>query len=469
MLFNSFEYLVFLPLVAALFFATPHRARWALLLAASCVFYAWLIPKYLLILAFTILVDYCAGRWIERTVHPGRRRWFLGVSLAANLGILSVFKYFNFLNSNLAAVLHSFGVSNPIPVLDMALPIGLSFHTFQAMSYIVEVYRGHIPAERHFGRYALYVMFFPQLVAGPIERPQNILHQLRERHSFDYDRVVSGLRRILWGLVKKVLIADRLGVYVDAVFAHPGQYHGATVALAVYFFAFQIYCDFSGYSDIAVGSARILGFRLMENFRSPYFAADLREFWQRWHISLSTWFRDYLYIPLGGNRGSQGRVMRNLFIVFAVSGLWHGANWNFLVWGTLHGLGVMALTAFAGANTPSPGRRALGVFVTFHFVTFAWIFFRAGSLGEAWVVVRSLVPSGPARWLVPGVDATEFSLMLGGIAFLLAAESYHARAKARGTWATPPTSVRWAGYFTAALALIFLSPFSGKSFIYFQF
>ena len=314
----------------------PYKNRWFLLLVSSCYFYMAFVPIYILILAFTIVIDYFAGIYIENAKEE-RKKLFLVFSLIANIGVLAVFKYYNFLNENFSFLMHGFGLSNPIPYLSILLPIGLSFHTFQAMSYTIEVYRGHQKAERHFGIYSLYVMFYPQLVAGPIERPQNLLHQFREKYDFDYDRVVGGLKLILWGFVKKLVIADRLAIYVNAVYNNPEQHNGMTFIVATIFFAIQIYCDFSGYSDIAIGAAKVMGFKLMTNFNRPYFARNISEFWKRWHISLSTWFKDYLYISLGGNRVSIPRWYFNLMLVFIISGLWHGANWTYIIWGAWNG------------------------------------------------------------------------------------------------------------------------------------
>ena len=329
MLFNSLEFLAFFPIVTVLYFVLPHRIRWFHLLVASCLFYSAFIPAYLLILGFTIVVDYFAGIWIENAVGA-RRRALLGASLVANVGILAVFKYYAFLGSTYTAVAGVFGHAGSFPLLDIILPIGLSFHTFQAMSYTIEVYRGHQKAERHFGVYALYVMFYPQLVAGPIERPQNLLHQFRELHTFDAERVGLGLRLMLLGLVKKVVVADRLAIVVDRVYDNPELHTAPALTVATICFAFQIYADFSGYSDIAIGAAQVMGFTLMRNFDHPYIARSISEFWKRWHISLSTWFRDYVYFPLGGNRRGTWITQRNLLVTFMVSGLWHGADWTFV-------------------------------------------------------------------------------------------------------------------------------------------
>jgi D-alanyl-lipoteichoic acid acyltransferase DltB (MBOAT superfamily) len=404
MLFNSIDFLYFFVAVTTLFFVLPHAFRWALLLLASCYFYMYFRPEYILILFFTIIIDYIAGIYIEEAVDPVRRKRYLWLSLVANIGVLAVFKYYNFLNGNLTTLYEWYGYKNLIPDLDMVLPIGLSFHTFQAMSYTIEVYRGKQRAERHFGIYALYVMFYPQLVAGPIERPQNILHQFHERKQFDYDHAVEGLNLIFLGLFKKVVIADRLAVYVNQVYGDIGNANSISAAIAAVFFSFQIYCDFSGYSDIARGTARMMGYDLMVNFDRPYLSRSVSEFWTRWHISLSTWFKDYLYIPLGGNRDGQVKWIRNLLIVFLVSGLWHGAAWTYVVWGGLHGayltLGILRRRVQgslswlgwidrARARAPRVAALADGLMV-FVLVTFAWIFFRAKTLAQAKAFIGKL-------------------------------------------------------------------------------
>jgi alginate O-acetyltransferase complex protein AlgI len=405
MLFNSAAFLIFFPVVTTAYFLLPHRFRWMLLLAASCYFYMAFIPKYILILAVTITVDYFAGLGLER--FEGRtKRWVLISSILTNIGMLAFFKYFNFANENLAALANFIGWNYPIQSLAIILPIGLSFHTFQSLSYTIEVYRGRQKAERHFGYLALYVMYYPQLVAGPIERPQNILHQLHTEHHFDYPRVTDGLKRMAWGMFKKVVVADRMVQFVNPVYSNPTNYDGPALVLATLAFAIQIYCDFSGYSDIALGSAQVMGVRLMKNFDHPYFARSISDFWRRWHISLSTWFRDYLYIPLGGSRVSKPRWAFNLFITFLISGLWHGANWTYIIWGALHGSYFVLSTL----TEPFWGRlsmltrldqlprlkAALAMSVTFSLVTFAWIFFRAASLSDALYITRHLVSGWPS-------------------------------------------------------------------------
>ncbi len=371
-----------------------------MLLVASCFFYMFFKPVYILILAFTIVIDYVAGIMLENEPDKKKKKKYLILSILANVGVLAVFKYYNFLDSSFTHIADFGGIKIHIPYLKILLPIGLSFHTFQAMSYTIEVYRGHQKAERHFGIYALYVMFYPQLVAGPIERPQNMIHQFYARHQFSYNNAVHGLNLIVYGLFKKIVVADRLSEYVNQVYLHPANANSISVLLAVCFFSIQIYCDFSGYSDIARGTARFMGFDLMINFRRPYLATSVSEFWTRWHISLSTWFRDYVYIPLGGNRAGKWRMYRNLFIVFLVSGLWHGARWTFVVWGALHGLytliGLLTKSTWAkmaaatGFNRLPALQTSLNRLVVFVLVTFAWIFFRAENFHKASLIIHKL-------------------------------------------------------------------------------
>lgn len=482
MLFNSIQFAVFFPLVTMAFFLLPQAYRWALLLGASCYFYMTFVPVYLLILAVTIVVDYLAAIWMVRVGGDSRkRRLILFASLACTVLILAFFKYFNFLNGNITFLARLIGADYPIRGLEIILPIGLSFHTFQSMSYVIEVYRGNQKPERHFGIYALYVMFYPQLVAGPIERPQNLLHQFRERHSFDAARVIEGLRLMLWGMFKKVVIADRLALLTDPIYDNPAGHGAPALILATYFFAFQIYCDFSGYTDIAIGSAKVMGFDLMKNFNRPYAASSVAEFWRRWHISLSSWFKDYLYYPLGGNRVGKGRWIANILIVFLVSGLWHGANWTYVVWGALHGLYLAAgalgaglranLAAAIGLDRLPRVRHALGVLVTFHLVLFAWIFFRARSLSDAWLIIRTIA-SGAG--LDSGLAAAGQPLHILGFCMVLilileAVQLLHATRGLPIVIARFPVAVRWCLYMVVLLCILNLRPAEVAPFIYFQF
>ena len=487
MLFNSAAYAVFFAVVTGCYFLLPHRFRWALLLSASCGFYMWFRPAYILILGFTILVDYFAGLWIEGA-RGTRRSWALGLSLAANVGVLAVFKYWNFGQGNLEAAARFLGWNYSPALLEMALPIGLSFHTFQAMSYTIEVYRGHQRAERHFGIYSLYVMFFPQLVAGPIERPQNLLHQFHESHGFDYDRVTSGLRLMAWGLFKKVCVADRASIFVNSVYAKPEFFRGPGVMIATLFFAVQIYCDFSGYSDMAVGAARVLGFDLMRNFRHPYASRSVGEFWRRWHISLSTWFKDYVYVPLGGSRVPASRHALNLMVVFLLSGLWHGANWTFLAWGGIHGLALAG--SFLTVDFRQRLRNSVEPWVGPGLIRFwqwvcmltivclGWIFFRATSIHHAMTLIRQLAtgwslllhPGGlfPLLWEA-GYGRIDFAILLGLISVVFAVEAFERRLPMNSWICSLPRWKRWILYEAVVIGIFWLAPGSGDQFIYFQF
>ncbi len=478
MLFNSFEFLAFFILVTSLYFILPHSFRWWMLLLASCYFYMAFVPVYILILGFTIVIDYFAGLLIERN-NGKRRKFFLVISILANVGILAVFKYYNFLNENISFLLTNLGTTNPIPYLTILLPIGLSFHTFQAMSYTIEVYRGTQKAERNIGIYALYVMYYPQLVAGPIERPQNVLYQFYKKQHFDYERVVSGLILMVWGLFKKVVIADRLALFVNPVYSNPDQHIGISIITSTFYFAIQIYCDFSGYTDIAIGASKVMGIDLMENFKQPYLSTNISEFWTRWHISLSTWFKDYLYIPLGGNRGTKLRWYFNLFIVFMVSGIWHGASWNFVVWGALHGLFLIIYNQFG--KKVSFGRFG-NFFLTISCVCFAWIFFRApdfqtsikliSKLFVGWDIFFKEFINGfhVIKYFLVGNLLSEFILSIILILFLLTIEVLQRKVGSlRERLRTLPFVARWFCYYAAIGIILFLGVYEESSFIYFQF
>ncbi len=475
MLFNSFEFVFFYIIITSAFFLIPHKYRWALLLAASCYFYMAFVPLYILILGFTIIIDYFAGIYIE-DAKGKRRKWLLILSLVANIGVLAVFKYYNFINENISWLTTGLGFENHIPYLNILLPIGLSFHTFQAMSYTIEIYKGKQTAERHFGIYSLYVMFYPQLVAGPIERPQNILPQLHAKHNFSYVNMTLGLRQMLWGFFKKLVIADRLSIYVDAVYNNPEIHNGSSVVIASIFFAFQIYCDFSGYSDIAIGAARTMGFELMTNFRRPYLSTNIIEFWKRWHISLSTWFRDYLYIPLGGNRVKIARRYVNIFLVFMVSGLWHGASYNFIIWGALHGIYqivalimrplITSMEIKIGIENSKVWLILQGIF-TFSIVVFAWIFFRANSFDDAVQLISAISTFGSFPFLGGGIN--QFAHCLLGILMLFSFELISEVKPKFQLLYNPVRWVRWASAISLVFIILFFGVFNGGQFIYFQF
>jgi alginate O-acetyltransferase complex protein AlgI len=488
MLFNSISFLIFFTIVTSLYFVLPHKFRWSLLLMSSCYFYMSFVPVYILILGFTIIIDYLAGLMIERA--KGKKRlFFLICSLVANIGILAIFKYYNFIVYNLSFLFKYTGSNNPFSYLSILLPIGLSFHTFQAMSYTLEVYRGKQKAEKHFGIYALYVMFYPQLVAGPIERPQNLLHQFYEKHSFDYVRITDGLKLMAWGLFKKVVIADRLSILVDNVYNNPYHHHGLSFIIATVCFSFQIFCDFSGYSDMAIGIAKVMGFRLMKNFNSPYHAKSVSEFWTRWHISLSTWFKDYLYIPLGGSRVSVPRLYLNLFIVFLISGLWHGASWTFMAWGALHGFYLIfslatkkyknKISRNIGLQNHPKFNRLLQMFVTFLLVSFAWIFFRAKSISVAFYIIKSMVTYTSAdiygllqhqqSHLDLGLIGKEIWIALFSVIFLEAIHIIQMKHSITAWIRTKPVYMRWAVYYTFLFLILLFNVSDSKQFIYFQF
>ncbi|MBL7648155.1 MAG: MBOAT family protein [Candidatus Hydrogenedentes bacterium] len=479
MLFNSMHFCVYFPIVVGLYFLIPKSTRWAWLLAASYYFYMAWEPGYVLLLWLSTLLDFTAALQIGKARSPRARNTWLAATLGSNLGMLFFFKYYNFFSDSLGAFSERVGFAIDLPHSEFLLPIGISFYTFQTMSYTIDVYRGVIPPERHLGRFALYICFFPQLVAGPIERAKDLLPQMKLERDFDYTRATDGLRLMAWGFFKKMVIADRLAMVVEHVYRDPENHGGPALAIATLCFAYQIYCDFSGYSDIAVGAARVLGVRLSTNFNRPYAAASIAEFWRRWHISLSTWFRDYVYLPLGGNRVSSRRWAVNIIAVFAISGLWHGAHWKFLLWGLIHGAALLLEHALARrfpATTRLP--RAVKVAMTFAIANFAWIFFRADSLADAWLVIANL-PRGWGVLLAPEFwnrSIKTLGLPPGALLFALVAmivcelvQHAQARAPLQPWFRARPVALRWAVY-TAIFWTLFLGGiFRQTEFIYFEF
>ena len=473
MLFNSLDFLIFFPLVTIIYYLLPFHGRVLWLLAASAYFYMAFIPAYILILAVTIVIDYFAAFLIQNSRSSYQKKLFLFLSLATTLAFLAFFKYAGFLTQNIDALARFFHWNYSIKALEIILPIGLSFHTFQGMAYVIEVYKGRQAPEKNFFVYSLYVLFYPQLVAGPIERPQNLLPQFHVKHDPDYARIQRGLAKMLWGFFKKLVIADRLAVITNHVFNQPGDFQGFAVWIAMYAFAFQIYCDFSGYSDIALGAAEVMGIRLTKNFNKPYLSASIQEFWKRWHISLSTWFRDYVYIPLGGSRVSPLRQTWNILTVFTLSGLWHGANWTFVAWGALHGA---FLILFHVLKQPvdklwvafrldrfSTLKRILGILLTFHLVCLAWILFRAASISDAATLYHNLF----RNWDAPlslnlGLNAYELSVGLAAVGILLA--SYRL-----DNPFTRPIWMRWTAYYFLMASILFFGYDKTNQFIYFQF
>jgi D-alanyl-lipoteichoic acid acyltransferase DltB (MBOAT superfamily) len=476
MLFNSIEFPIFLLLTLALFWSLRGaglRVQNSLLVVASYVFYGWWDWRFLSLIVISSAVDYAVGRSLGASTGGRTRRLLLLVSLIANLGLLGFFKYCNFFVASFADMLARLGLEANLPTLRIILPVGISFYTFQTLSYTIDIYRRRMEPTRDVVAFFAFVCFFPQLVAGPIERARNLLPQFLSRRELDPDRATDGLRQILWGLAKKVVVADNLGPFVDQAFALPVAASGLQTALGVLLFAFQIYCDFSGYSDIAIGTARLFGFDLMRNFAFPYFSRDIAEFWRRWHISLSTWFRDFLYIPLGGSRCPRWRTVGNVLITFTVSGLWHGANWTFVVWGLLNGLYFVPLllaqthkqhvgTVARGQLLPSPGD-GCRMLATFALVVISWVFFRADSIGHALHYLTAMVTSSWHTW-PPGA-----TLRLVLVAALVIVE-WLQRDRQHGLEIDDlPRPLRWLIYCIVLDLVLLLGNFGEVEFIYFQF
>ena len=467
MLFNSWQFGLFFPLVFGLYWGLPQRFRLPVLLVASYWFYMSWNVKYVVLILFTTIISYLSAIMIER--FPRTRKLVLLGALVSCLGVLFVFKYFNFFAGAVADLAAMFSLPLHPMTLRLLLPVGISFYTFQTLGYVIDVYRGDVKAERNFWAYAAFISYFPQLVAGPIERTRNLLPQIKAHHEFDYAQAVYGVKLMAWGFFKKMAVADVLAVYVDRVFENVYSFRGFALVLAVFFFTVQIYCDFSGYSDIARGCSKVLGIELMENFRSPYFSASIREFWSRWHISLSTWFRDYVYIPLGGNRCSKLRRSINLMLTFIVSGLWHGANWTFVVWGAVHGLGQVMENALGLKREPQGFERAVRVMCTFGFVMLAWVFFRAQTLGEAWYVFSSIFCHLANFADVKAVGGGKKAMLaIISVAAVYDFVSLKTDVISRIT-SYRNLPLRYCVYLGLTTALLFLRPAGNTEFVYFQF
>ncbi|MEL6590063.1 MAG: MBOAT family protein [Bacteroidota bacterium] len=479
MLFNSIEFAIFLPVVFLVYWF-PLKGRLQLqnlfILAASYFFYGWWDWRFLSLIALSSALDFWVGQRVYAEKNPKIKKRLLFLSIGFNLGMLGFFKYYNFFVQSFVDAFTLFGTTLEVSTLNILLPVGISFYTFQTLSYTIDVYRGELEPSRDIVPFFTFVSFFPQLVAGPIERAKALLPQFYVNREFDLERSKDGLRQILWGLFKKMVIADNCALFANEIFANPADQSGSTLLLGAIFFAFQIYGDFSGYSDIAIGTARILGFDLMQNFATPYFARDVGEFWRRWHISLSTWFRDYLYIPLGGSRVSQAKVLRNTFIIFLVSGFWHGANWTFIAWGALHSLLFLPLillkrnrknlgTVAEGKALPSL-RELWQMLSNFLLVCIAWVFFRAESIGAAFEYLGGMLQ--PSIISVPSLSA-ERLMVLAGIVVLLVLE-WRNRTELHPLRRIErfPATVRWVGYGSLVWGILL---FGGQpqTFIYFQF
>lgn len=479
MLFNSLHFLIFFPVIVAIYFLLPGKYRTILLLFASYYFYMSWKPEYALLIIASTLVDYFAALGMNKSDKNNIRKYWLLVSLCSNIGILFFFKYANFFSENINLIIEPYRLS--IPYSNFLLPVGISFYTFQTLSYTIDVYRRKINPENSFFKFALYVSFFPQLVAGPIERANRLLPQMHKVFLFNYSRIVSGLRLMLWGFFKKVVIADRLALIVNQVYNNPDEQSALTYIVATYFFAFQIYCDFSGYSDIAIGSARILGYDLMKNFRIPYISKSIREFWQRWHISLSTWFRDYFYISLGGNKVVKWRWYFNLLITFVVSGLWHGASWTFVVWGALHGVYLIVERFFIikKSQVKEGLLYPLQIFITFHLVLFSWVFFRANSINQAFSIIseiaintiKNIISYFQGEPIFVGFGTfgldTIFVLILLIIGFFIV-DVMQTNKKIQRIFLNN-FAIRYTVYFILFYSIVFGGYFGETQFIYFQF
>lgn len=519
MLFNSLHFLVFFPVVAALYFRIKPRHRWVLLLASSYYFYMSWRAEYAILIVIATLATYTAGLEIYKSKEKSRKKAFLGMALFVNLGLLFAFKYFNFFSDSARQFLSLFSIQFSPIALKVLLPVGISFYTFQSLSYVLDIYMGKIKPEKHLGIYAVYVSFFPQLIAGPIERADKLLPQFFEEHKFDYVRVTDGLKLMLWGFFKKMVIADRLAIIVNTVYNDPTGYVGFPLILATVFFGFQIYCDFSGYCDIAIGAAKVLGFRLSENFRRPYSARSIAEFWRRWHITLYSWFKDYIYIPLGGNRVAVPRWYLNILLVFLAGGLWHGAKWTFVLWGALHAFYLVFSLLTKGFREKAALflrlekvprlHKFLQIGITFALVNIGWVFFRANSFSDAIYILThigtarvflgdlplfgaelstiEIIPfilytflvMRPLYEAVAIVKFVTFSTLMnigladilvgfGLIAFMEYVQLVQEPSRTRQLFSGKPIWIRWAIYLILLLAILFLGE-NALQFIYFRF
>ncbi|MCL2814284.1 MAG: MBOAT family protein [Oscillospiraceae bacterium] len=495
MLFNSIEFILFFPTVVIIYFLLPFKLKirtkelevrnWFLLLA-SCYFYMSFIPVYIFILIIDGFVDYTGTFFIEKyRDNPKLKKLFFILPLVIDLSVLVYFKYAYFTTG----IINFFGLKmgmNAIVLPDIILPIGISFHTFQGIGYLIDVYKGKVKVERNPVTYTLFLMFFPQLVAGPIERTANLMNQFKEKHYLTYLNISQGGRMMLWGMVKKILIADNLAIFVDAVYKSPQDFGGAAIYIALIFFAFQIYCDFSGYSDIAIGAAQIMGFKLMKNFDMPYFADSITNFWRKWHISLSTWFRDYIYIPLGGNRVSRPRWCLNQIITFSISGLWHGASFTFIIWGFLHGILIIIdklmenikkkISDFINLGKLNFIKTFLSVCLTFCITCITWILFRADSFGDALYILKNVFSGLPkfesinkTAELFSGIPRQNLYVSIFCIILLLAMDFICRKSDFRTVIGKVPVFVRLPVYALLVCLILVFGAYENKSFIYFQF
>ena len=487
MLFNSINFAIFLPIVFTLYWLLNKQQlkfQNILLLVSSYFFYACWDYRFLFLLIFSTLLDFYTGLKMEKANNDKHRKFWFGLSVAVNLGFLGLFKYYNFFSESFAQALSLMGIRTNFVTLQIVLPVGISFYTFHGLSYVIDIFKRRIRAEKNFIDYAVFVSFFPLLVAGPIERATHLLPQIQKRREFKYEKAIDGLRQILWGILKKVVLADNCAEYANIIFNDSENYSGFTLFIGALFFAIQIYCDFSGYSDIALGTARLFGIELLRNFSFPYFSRDIAEFWRRWHISLSSWFRDYLYIPLGGSKGGTWMKIRNTFIIFIISGFWHGANWTFIIWGALNAIYFLPLllndknrvnleTVAHGKFFPTP-KEFFSMMLTFLLTTLAWIFFRAQTVTQALHYIKNMYmgftqyKSHQETLFFINKRISMFLLLIIGLFFImewLGREKQYALAEFGFKW---PKVARWTAYCFIIWVVFYLSG-KEQQFIYFQF
>jgi alginate O-acetyltransferase complex protein AlgI len=481
MLFNSITFLVFLLFTFIVYWKSScysHRLGNAVLLASSYIFYGWWDWRFLILIILSSTTDFIIGRLLYKTNHNGKRKRLLLLSIAANIGILFVFKYFNFFIDSIGSITGEIAKEPNWSTLNIILPVGISFYTFQTLSYTIDIYKQKIKPTKSILTFFTFVAFFPQLVAGPIERAQRLIPQFEKKSTFSFSQASSGLKLMLWGLFKKMVIADQLSVIVNTVYANPENYNGLGIILATIFFGFQIYCDFSGYSDIAIGTARLFGIELMINFRTPYFAASIRDFWHRWHISLSTWFRDYIYIPLGGNQSNSIKWTGNILITFVVSGLWHGASITFIIWGFIHGiLFILEQLISPLIKVHSKLKYILGLLITFSVVNFSWLFFRAESWTKVEVMLNNIFTkktvgfSAFKELIISSSQVTESGRMLLFIfPFFILIEIFIGKKTFAHLLMNSPKFLRWSFYYVIFISILFFGVLnSAPQFIYFQF
>lgn len=482
MLFNTWQFAVFLLIVFPIYWIVPHKYRWGVLLVASYYFYMCWNAKYLLLILFTTVVSYTCALLLEQQDDVKKKKGIVLMAAGICLGVLFVFKYFNFFVDTVNNALRCLGSGTQMHALDLLLPVGISFYTFQTLSYVIDVYRHDIKAEHHFGYYAMYISFFPQLVAGPIERAGNLLPQFKQEQRFSYEEATYGLKMMAWGLFKKMLIADLIARYVDMVFSDVRSYTGFACVIAAVLFSIQIYCDFSGYSDMALGVARLFGIKLMKNFEQPFFACSIKEFWRRWHISLSSWFRDYVYIPLGGNRAGRWKYCRNQMITFLLSGLWHGANWTFIIWGGMHGIFQVIEKIFNLPRKNDKLTKIFGPVIVFPLVILAFIFFRASSLSDAAYVLVHLFDGilAPAAYIrngyaALGITAVEFATFMAPIILLFVFDFISLKQDAIELVSRQKVVVRWSIYIVFIVWILYDIQYvlgasnMAQKFIYFDF